>query len=387
MYAGILADYSRSRDVTARMPRVTFYEGMRLRVDGDTWTVDRLRDAMVGLSTKIGFTSWHRDDLLPYISNGEVAVEPAVGMRIGCEQCGNGVVSFLGDLDLGDFAIDIDWSKGRSTYSRNTFNKLVRSGTWAILPPEEKNAPVEQPISFKIGDRLLANDGSEHVAHQGDAPGTVLLAGPVEWAEWTIADVAGMIASGELAVVEAHTPAVAASATEQDWKRVAEQLSAALKVEQERAATLETKLRRAEASELLYETTFESIIDHMEHGASGAPLETQRAGLKAAGGNPTWAAHYHSRILGAFGAKLEAAEKRAVDAEAKLADVITSGVDALPRLYPTLESLVVCGAAARRTVHRHFDGWYDSGRRVGSFRDALHAAIVAVGDTLPTGEK
>lgn len=382
-------------DKEARPPRVSFCDGLRLRRTGDgaPGVVKYLLpnvNGVPGMEVVWPDTRSLRtaSEVLDAIRDGRITVEPTVGMRVQREHRDEGRVHSSGQT-----GVMIAWSDcGYLNHSIEFWHTNIRSGAWAILPPEQKNerdsasdgsaAPMKEPIIFSegmkirrpegdimiqqfwklgteaictdangkttsidlgvLGEGLLSGtfhiiepkaspieltdglclrepDGSEHVVHPGDTADTVFLAGSLAWVDYPRTEVQEMIARGELTVVDAPE---AAPEFETDPHIL--ELEAACFERDQRIVELERKLARAEA-----------------------------------------------------------AETRATAAEQKLADLVVLGVDALPAMYPIIDVTVACNGRSVLAYRRTNGDWTTYGHRSTTFREALHAAVLAVGGKLP----
>lgn len=321
----------RGRKQEARMPRVTFYEGMQLREHGVATELTLGANDWVMLQHHGLQSHYRRTHLLDAIRDGIVTIEPTVGMRVELAAYG-GVVR-----DVLRLFVHVETAAHFLSITLDEFHSRIRSGALAILPPEKESA---KPVAVVPGLRLRSRDGAVHVVHPGDAANSVFLACGGSWKDYPREDVQEMIAAGQLTVIESPD---AEPAVELETDPRILELEAACVERDQRIAELEAR-----------------FVDARD-AADEAEVRVCRAEGRA-----------------------DDAEARASAAEQKLADLVALGLDALPAMYPIIDVTVGCEGRTVLVYKRTNGDWTSSCQHSTSFfREALHAAVKAVGGKLP----
>lgn len=148
-------------DQQKNQPRVEFYIGLQLSrrlSDAETGTVDGGTNGRVAIAWPSSRCSWDQYYLLQEIRDGRITVEPAVGMRLQNQAGGIGEV--LAVLRCTG-ALEISWGGRKAVCQREDFDLHIRTGAWAILPPEQPAASYDDsdlPPDLAVQMRALMGE-------------------------------------------------------------------------------------------------------------------------------------------------------------------------------------------------------------------------------------
>ncbi len=150
-----------------RQPRVTFWEGMRLRDCDGAAELALGPDQWIELRWPDRRSHHERDDVLRLIRDGLITIEPMVGMRI----VERGLAGDHGSIACVGNNVFVVWVGSRDVvclYTHAKFDKLVRTGDWAILPPEQTAPSIHRTVGpVDTWDSDYDGDAGEEILSAG----------------------------------------------------------------------------------------------------------------------------------------------------------------------------------------------------------------------------
>jgi hypothetical protein len=379
----------------ARLPRVSFYSGMRLRRGDEVGEVLGCVPAtpLISVAWPSAGEMLDAPALLAAIARGHVTIEPTVGMRVETGP-------FVCKVTSADaLYVVVDYGNACPSvmrYSLAFFYEQIRTGTWAVLPPEQDTA---KQVDVIDGMRLRQKDGvvwtvQRHVGHDRVT---------IDGINYSREHISRMIEAGTL-TVEPETPAFELetdprileleAARVERGQRIAELERKVAMVEAREAKCLAEvdELRKACAMWVAQNEARQEALDAAQSRIRGLEVSLVAAEVRATNAESRAAGAWSgacAQLDGAaakFQAERDAAMARTYAAERKLADVMAHGLDSLPAMYP-IRSLATSGERGSVVIFNYGDGtWSSADGPRGTFREALHAAVVAGGGKLPDVE-